>query len=131
MIRHNLKIAFRNIRKNNAYSIINILGLSAGMMSCLFIVLWIMDETSYDKFHQDADRIYRIAWFSENPQTRTPHPMTYDLVNDMPEVEHAVSLTPIFGEGLTRPMRTVKYGEIQFDEDGIFAADTSFFDLSF
>ena len=129
MIRHNLKIAFRNILKNKAYSFINIMGLAAGMMSCIFIVLWIIDEVSYDKFHADADRIYRIDWYSENPQTRTPHPMTYTLVNDMPEVEQAVSLTPIWGEGLTRPMRTVKKEEIQFEEDGIFAADTTFFDM--
>ena len=129
MIRHNLKIAIRTIRKNKSYSFINIVGLAAGMMSSIFIVLWILDETSYDNFHKDADQIFRIAWFNENPQTRTPHPMSYDLVNDIPEVKYAVSLTPIYGEGLTRPMRTVKRGEIKFEEDGIFAADTSFFDV--
>ena len=129
MIRYNLKIALRNILKNKSYSIINILGLAAGMMSTIFIVLWIADETSYDKFHKDAEHIFRIAWFNENPQTRTPHPMTFNLVRDLPEVEHAVSLTPIYGEGLTRPMRTVKRGALRFEEDGIFAADTSFFDI--
>jgi len=129
MIIYNLKIAIRNILRNKGYNLINILGLSVGMMASIFISLWIVDELSYDRFHQYADRIYRIAWQSENPQTRTPHPMSYQLVNDLPEVENAVSITPVWGAGLTRPMRTVKQGEIQYEENGIYAADTTFFQV--
>jgi putative ABC transport system permease protein len=98
-------------------------------MATLFISLWILDEISYDRFHKNADNIYRIAWHSENPQTRTPHPMTYQLVNDMPEVKNAVSITPIWGSGLTQPMRIVKQGEIRYEENGIYAADTTFFQV--
>ncbi len=129
MILYNLKIAFRNILKNKGFNLINIFGLSIGMMATIFISLWILDELSYDKFHEHADRIYRIDWQTDNPQTRTPHPMSYQLVKDMPEVENAVSLTPVWGDGLTRPMRIVKQGEIQYEENGIFAADTTFFDV--
>jgi putative ABC transport system permease protein len=129
MIIYNLKFAIRNVIKNKGYNLINILGLSIGMMASIFICLWIVDELSYDRFHQFADRIYRVAWQSENPQTRTPHPMSYQLVNDMPEVENAVSITPVWGDGLTRPMRTVKQGEIQYEENGIYAADTTFFQV--
>lgn len=129
MIYHHLKIAFRNIFKYKVFNLINILGLSIGMMACLFIGLWVLDEMSYDRFHQYADRIYRIAWHSDNPQTRTPHPMTYQLVADFQEVENAVSITPVWGEGLTRPMRTVKQGAIQYEEKGIYAADTTFFQV--
>ena len=129
MFRNYIKIAFRYILKNIGYSFINILGLAAGIMSSIFIVLWIIDESSYDTFHENADRIYRIVWQSDNPQTRTPHPMTYQMVADFPEVENAVSITPVWGEGLTRPMRTVKQGEIQYEEDGIYAADTTFFEV--
>lgn len=129
MIYYYLKIALRNILRNKGYNLINITGLSIGMTACIFISLWILDELSYDEFHQFRDRIYRVAWQSDNPQTRTPHPMTYQLVQDMPEVENAVSLTPVWGEGLTRPMRTVKQGEIQYEENGIFAADTTFFQV--
>jgi len=129
MLKYNLKIAVRNILKNKGYSFINIIGLAIGMMSSIVIVLWIVDETGYDTFHKDADRIYRIAWMYDNPQTRTPHPMTYNMVADFPEVENAVSITPIWGEGLTRPMRTVKQGEISYEENGIFAADTTFFQV--
>ena len=129
MIFYNLKIAFRNILRNKGFNLINIIGLSIGMMATIFISLWILDELSYDKFHEHADRIYRIDWQTENPQTRTPHPMSYQLVRDMPEVENAVSLTPVWGDGLTRPMRIVKQGEIQYEENGIYAADTSFFEV--
>ncbi len=129
MIIYNLKIALRNILKNKGFNLINIIGLSIGMMATIFISLWILDELSYDKFHEHADRIYRIDWQSDNPQTRTPHPMTYELVKDMPEVENAVSLTPVWGEGMTRPLRTVKQGEIQYEENGIYAADTTFFQV--
>jgi len=127
MFRFNLKIAFRNILKNQQYNLINLLGLSVGIMSFLYIFLWVKDELSYDRFFEKSDRIYRIDWYSDNPQTRTPHPMTYTLVNDFPEVENAVSLTPVWGAGLTQPDRLVKYGEIQFEENGIYAADTTFF----
>ena len=129
MFKHIFKIAFRNLYKNKRLTLINMLGLSIGIMSFLFIFLWIQDELNYDKFHEHADRIYRIAWQSDNPQTRTPHPMTYTMMADFTEVENAVSISPIWGEGLTQPERTVKYGEVQFDESAIFSADTTFFDV--
>ena len=129
MIRHTLKIAIRNLIKNKVYNFINILGLSIGIVSFLFIFLWVRDELSYDDFHEKANRIYRIAWFSDNPQTRTPHPMTYTMVEDFLEVENAVSVSPVWGEGLTQPERTVKYGEVQFEESGIYSADTTFFQI--
>ena len=127
MFKFNLKIAFRNLLKNKEYTLINLLGLSVGIMSFLFIFLWVRDELSYDKFHEKSGRIYRIDWYSDNPQTRTPHPMTYTMVNDLAEVEDAVSLTPVWGAGLTQPDRLVKNGEIRFMENRIFAADTTFF----
>lgn len=129
MFKYNFKIAIRNILKNKEYTLINLMGLSIGLMSFLFIYLWISDELSYDRFHQYSDRIYRIAWISEMPQTRTPHPMTYTMVRDLPEVENAVSMTPIFGSGLSQVDRLVKYGEKKYNEKDIFAADTTFFQV--
>lgn len=129
MIKHFLKIAFRNLVKNKSFTLINILGLSIGIMSFLFIFLWVQDEMSYDNFHEKGDHIYRIAWQGSDPQTRTPHPMTYSMIEDFSEVKNAVSITPVWGAGLTQPERTVKYGEVQFEESAIYAADTSFFDI--
>jgi putative ABC transport system permease protein len=125
----NIRLAIRNLLKNSGYALINILGLSIGITSSMFIALWIMDELGYDRFHEKSNNIYRIFWRSELSQTRTPHPMTYSMVNDFPEVENAVSLTPVWGPGLTLPDRLVKYGDKWFEESRIYAADTSFFKI--
>jgi hypothetical protein len=62
MLKNYLKIAFRNLARNRLYSSINIFGLAAGLAVCLLIMLYILDELSYDKHHKDGDRIYRIAY---------------------------------------------------------------------
>jgi putative ABC transport system permease protein len=61
MIIVNLKTAFRQLFKNKAFSFINIIGLSFGVAACLFILQYVVFELSYDRFHKDADRIYRVA----------------------------------------------------------------------
>ena len=60
MWKNYFKIAWRNIRRNAVNSIQNILGLAIAFVICLFSVLYLLDETSYDKFHENADRIYRV-----------------------------------------------------------------------
>ena len=60
MLRNYLKIAFRNLVKNKVYSFINIGGLAVGIACCLLITLYVVDELSYDQYHQKADRIYRL-----------------------------------------------------------------------
>ena len=55
-----LKISIRNIRKHKGYSFINIAGLAIGMACCILIFLWVQDEISFDRFHENSDRIYRI-----------------------------------------------------------------------
>ncbi|RJP63616.1 MAG: hypothetical protein C4539_15955, partial [Ignavibacteriales bacterium] len=61
MFKNYLLIALRNIKRYRGYSLINILGLSIGIASCLFILLYVQFELSYDNYHKDADRIYRVA----------------------------------------------------------------------
>ena len=60
MFKNYLKIAIRSLWKNKAFSAINIIGLATGLAVCLLIVLYVVDELSYDKFNVNADRIYRI-----------------------------------------------------------------------
>ncbi len=129
MIKLNFRIAFRNLLKNRGYTIINILGLAIGIMSAMFIALWVKDELSYDRYFKDSENIYRIYWQDENPQTRTPYTMVRALVNDFPEVINGVTLTPVWGSGLTQPDRLVKYGDKWFEESRIYAADTAFFSV--
>ena len=61
MLQNYLKIGLRHMLRHKSYSIINITGLAAGIMCCLFIVLYINDELSYDDYNERADRIYRVV----------------------------------------------------------------------
>ncbi|MEO7990781.1 MAG: ABC transporter permease [Chryseolinea sp.] len=60
MLRNYLVITFRNLRKNGFYSFINISGLAIGITCSILIILWVADETSFDKFHPKADRLYQV-----------------------------------------------------------------------
>ena len=64
MVKNYLKIAIRNMLSQKAYSLINILGLSVGMAACILILLFVNDELSYDKYHENSERIVRVsrAW---------------------------------------------------------------------
>lgn len=131
MIKNYLQIAFRNFFKSKIHTTINLLGLTAGMVSVFLISLYIQQELSYDKFHRDAGNIYRIEWLSDNSQTRTPHPMAQAMAEDFPEVTHAVSLTPLWGPGLTRETHSFRNlaKDERYDEQNILAVDTSFFSV--
>ena len=61
MIRHYLKIAFRNMQKQKMYAAINIGGFAIGIAACLLIALYIQNETSYDQDNPNKDRVYRIT----------------------------------------------------------------------
>jgi len=62
-----LKIAIRNLKKRKAYALINIGGLAAGLACCIIILLYVANESSYDQYHQDADRIYRVLEYRKVP----------------------------------------------------------------
>jgi putative ABC transport system permease protein len=131
MLRNYLQVAFRYFYKSKVHTVINLLGLTLGITSVFLISLYVRQELSYDRFHDRAEDLYRIVWIDENPQTRTPHPMAQALVADFPEVESAVSLTPLFGSGLTietHSFRNLEKDE-RFDEARILAVDTTFFDV--
>jgi len=61
MIKHYLKVSFRNLWKYKSFSAINILGLAIGMATCLLILQYVSFKLSYDQFHKNADNIYRVV----------------------------------------------------------------------
>ena len=126
-----LNIAVRTLLKNKVHTFINVIGLSLGMACTFLIGIYIHHELSYDRFHDGAENIYRIAWIDENPQTRTPHPMAQALATDFPEVENAVSLSPLWASGLTREVHSFKNPakNERYDEANILSVDTTFFDV--
>ncbi|MFQ5638923.1 MAG: ABC transporter permease [bacterium] len=95
MFKNYLKIAFRNFLRQKTYSFINILGLAIGMSCCILLLLFVQDELSYDRFHKNADRIYRVVQeFMDDGQpdhfAHTPAPLAPALMNDFPEIMNAV-----------------------------------------
>ena len=60
MIKNYIKIAFRNFLRHKSFSIINVSGLAVGMTCCVLILQFVRHELSYDQYHENAKRIYRI-----------------------------------------------------------------------
>ena len=94
MIRNFFRVAFRNLFRNKAFSIINIAGLTIGMASAILILLWVQNEISYDRFHKNGDRLYEVYSNdvinnSIRSLTATPEIMAPVLTNDVPEIESA------------------------------------------
>lgn len=91
MIRNYLKIAFRNIRRYAAHSILNISGMAIGMACAFLLLLWTWNEVSYDRFHKNADYLYRVT-YTENfggrlhQQATTPFPLAAALKEEYPEI---------------------------------------------
>jgi putative ABC transport system permease protein len=93
MIKNYLKIALRNIHRNKGYSFFNITGLIIGMGCCLFIGLYSQYELSFDKFHLNRDRIYRINLVSNQTGGVTTAPaLAPAMKNDFPEIENIVQM---------------------------------------
>lgn len=92
MFQNNFKIAFRNLLRNKAFSIINISGLAIGMASAILILLWVQNEISHDRFHEKKDRLYQV-WSNDKINgtirslTYTPEIMAPSLKTDFPEIE--------------------------------------------
>jgi putative ABC transport system permease protein len=95
MLKNYFKIAFRNLGKQRFYSFINVTGLALGIAACLLIVLYILHELSYDRYHKKADRIYRVNGeikYGGNHYKLAvaPAPLAQTILEEYPEVESAV-----------------------------------------
>ena len=127
MIRNIIIVALRNIRKDVGYSAINIVGLTLGIASALFLIIYIADELSYDRYHEKADRIYRVTSTITEPDDQftwilAQIPFGHQVREDYPEVESSVRFFD-FGRTLFR------HGEREFIEEGFYYADSSVFDV--
>lgn len=127
MFKNFLKIAWRNLRRNQSYAVINILGLAIGVACCLLILLWVADELSYDRWNAKADRTYRTAaeinfGGSHQDYAVCPSPLAAALVADFPEVETATRFRS-YGPSL------VKRDVQNFKELNILYTDSTVFDV--
>lgn len=126
MIKNLLLVALRNFKRDKSYSLLNILGLTIGITFSLFLIFYIKDELSYDRYNEKASRIYRInAHIKETDKDTmrwavTPFPMAPALANDYPEVEEAVRL-------ISNGKVMYKNGDLRIYEDKVFVADSNLF----
>lgn len=125
MLKNFIRIAFRGLLKNKAFTIINILGLALGLATCLLIVFYVFDELSYDRFNANANRIYRVNMdmkYGGNVASYaiTPPPLASTLKNNYPEVERSARL--IHDQGI----RIKKDGEY-IQEEKVVYADSELF----
>ena len=130
MIRNYLKIAVRNLMKFKFISFINLFGLAVGFSCCLLILGYILHELSYDRYHRNAENIYRVERSWRNYETGitslelgTVAPAIAPLLeNDFQEIQ---ALTRLVSPGTT----TLRYGEKMFNEQDVYYADEHFFNV--
>ena len=133
MILNNILLFVRNLRRQRLFSVINLLGLTVSIASTLLIYLYVKHEISYDRFHNDVERIYRInqtfIWGENNDNqfASTGPGVAYAVKSEIPEVELITSIhTP--GDFIISYSNR-KNEVISFEEDRVLAADTNFFKM--
>lgn len=130
MFKNYLKTSFRNLLRHKSYTFINVLCLTVGLVTSIFILLWIIDELSFDRFHSKADRIFKVFINNTYPDGKietypaTPAKLKDVIVQEIPEVELAAQYS--FQTELLVKHETQAYNEI-----GIYADQTLFKILSF
>jgi putative ABC transport system permease protein len=127
MLFNYLKIALRNIRRQKFYAFINITGLTIGLVASLLIILYIVDEFSFDRFHEDAGSIYRINLMGrmsgqEFNSANTSAPVASGFMNEIPGVEQTCRIA------LWEDM-AIEHGEDLFTEKTVLVADSNFFNF--
>jgi len=128
MIRNYIKTAWRNLIKNKFYSIINIVGLTAGLAIGILILFWVQDEFSFDGFHKDAKNIYRLELWGGTGASRqiwqaTVYPIGVLAKQQLPEVEDEVRI------GYNGDFSSYSYHDKIFANDRVAYADPSFFSV--
>jgi len=131
MIQNYLKIAWRNIIQNKIYSILLIVSLSVGMSCAMVLGLYVFDELNFDRYHKNADRIYRInldiKWDkNEFRMAQTSSPFAPTLKAQYPEIKNTLRIKT--------GSQIFKNGEKTFNVKSILYADSSifsFFDYTF
>jgi putative ABC transport system permease protein len=127
MLKNDLKMAVRSIKRNKGYSLINVTGLAVGIASCLLILLFVQHEFSYDRFHEKADRICRIG-LKANLGTNSfsvadgPAPLAETILSELPEVAQATRLFRIRRVFIQNENQ-------QFREERWFYADPNIFEV--
>ncbi len=128
MFRNYLKVALRNLWKQKTFSAINILGLAIGLATCLIILIYVLDELSYDRYNIKSDRIYRIntdisVGGGELHLTVASDPMGAVLKKNYPQVEEYTRIYASQGSKL------IKKSTDYINEERVAHVDSTFFNV--
>ena len=127
MFKNYLKIAFRNIIKQKAYSVINIFGLALGLTACILVGLYIWQDFSYDNYHQNRDRLYRLTTHTTDPAGN------YSLLQSSARIAPAIKQEFPEIDKITRVYfaddSLLDYDRTKFYEKEVIFADEEFFDM--
>jgi len=126
MIRNLFKVALRNMWKTRLFTLINIVGLSTGIVCFFLIMVNVRDEFSYDKFEKDGDRLYRVALERIYPENRIfyaiiPPSIGPAIASDIPEVEEMTRVFKMGGNVV------LKFGDKTFEESRVLFVEPRFF----
>jgi len=130
MIQNYLRLAWRNLTKSKTFGLINIVGLAAGTLCSLYIILYVQDQYSYDKNFKDVENLYRLTtiWTvqgDKNNWATVTAPVAPTLKKDFPQVLDYARVIPAVG----MDHHLLKYKEKSFwEKDGVYA-DSTFFRL--
>ncbi|WP_428235292.1 ABC transporter permease [Gracilimonas sp.] len=127
MLKNYFKIALRNLFKNRLYSVVNILGLAVGLGCVLLITVYVIHELSFDKFHANYDKLFRVTESIQADGSIDTYATTYPalahaLGDEFPSIEKITHIYPSSGL-ISGPDNT------SYQEDGIVFADSTFFEM--
>jgi putative ABC transport system permease protein len=125
MFRNYIKIAFRNLQKNKVFSLINMAGLTIGLAAFWLIALYVADELSFDRYHENADRIYRVVQHASWDGGKfdlpiTSAPFAPALKNDFPQIQDAVRFDTEGGGSITYNNKYLQVNDICFTDASVF-----------
>uniref|UniRef100_UPI004048322E ABC transporter permease n=1 Tax=Roseivirga sp. TaxID=1964215 RepID=UPI004048322E len=132
MLKNMFKTAWRTSIRHKQFTLLNILGLSIGVTTCLIIGLYVQDELSYDSFHKDSDRIYRVnqsfIWGDWDEQMANTGPnLGIALRTDVPEFEQVTRVLPT--EPFAVAYRNGSNNINSFLQENLFAVEENFFNV--
>ncbi|MCF0049106.1 ABC transporter permease [Dyadobacter sp. LJ53] len=123
MLKNYFKIAWRNIVRQKAYSVLNIAGLSIGMACSILILLWVQNELSFDRFHARADQLFRLTCSAGDFKTAVSAAgMARGLQAQLPQIKGGVRISK------PSPM-LFEAGEKKVEEKRVFYADSNFLEV--
>ena len=135
MILHQLKIAFRQMKRQRFFTALNLTGLAVGSASFLMIYVYVWDEFSYDRFHENADQLFRVnmtnIWIESNDMFGSTSPAVAEAIkSDIPEAQTVVRVNqPYYGQEQIVTVTDEVNNLRTFEESSIFGSEPGFFDI--